>query len=386
MRIATAARRPKAVFVSYRRTDGELCALICHELSHNGVPINVFRDMDAVPVGVDFQAVVREELLAADAVVAIIGKKWLRATTQCSERDAPVDYVQQEIELAQRHGIPIVVVCLDGASLPIGDAIPSWCMALRDSPTVQWSSKSPASECAKMLVQHIESLASSVGGHANAYEQGALYAARCFRGAVIGVIGGALISIATAVNDVVTNAPWGGMAAVAIFVVGACICGIVVGWIRLRVVGLVIGAVSFPIIVGVLSTGLFTVILAAPMSIWAWLAARQDTEAENMATGSCLYGGICGVLILLYQRHRISERHALRRRARATILRTLCLTLIIALLAGGGVALSAMVMHLSKYHTQFFLVSVGTLLGCSCGLLVGALASWRRVELRGRHG
>ena len=60
-------------------------------------------------------------------MLVVIGDAWSSAEDHAGRRrlDLPKDWVRQEIEAALRRQIPIIPVCVQGASMPSEDELPS---------------------------------------------------------------------------------------------------------------------------------------------------------------------------------------------------------------------------------------------------------------------
>jgi hypothetical protein len=83
------------VFISYRRADGNLQALLVHEvlvqrLSHD----EVFMDVNDIGWGADFAREIDDHLLRADVVLVIIGPRWLELL---AARERGDDWVRHEV-------------------------------------------------------------------------------------------------------------------------------------------------------------------------------------------------------------------------------------------------------------------------------------------------
>jgi len=83
-------------------------------------------DVDNIPVGMDFRGVLEGALGRADAVLAVIGKKWLNSRTSDGDRrlDDPNDFVRMEIEYALRGAVPVIPVLVNGATMPPSEELP----------------------------------------------------------------------------------------------------------------------------------------------------------------------------------------------------------------------------------------------------------------------
>lgn len=108
------------VFISYRRDDAAASAgrLFDHLAARLGRD-EVFMDVDGIEIGVDFHEVISEKVAACDALIAVIGPRWL------SERlKEEGDFVRIEIAAALERNVRVVPVLLDGASMPTSDQLP----------------------------------------------------------------------------------------------------------------------------------------------------------------------------------------------------------------------------------------------------------------------
>src|SRR5688572_17981555 len=109
------------VFVSYRRSDSEeIAGRICDRLVKEFGKDNVFRDIDSLPVGVDFRVHLREALGASSVMLLVIGPDWVttEGSGKRSRLDEPEDYVRQEVLLAFELKKVIVPILVAGAEPP----------------------------------------------------------------------------------------------------------------------------------------------------------------------------------------------------------------------------------------------------------------------------
>lgn len=115
------------VFISYRRSDSADVTGRIHDrlVAHFGEG-NVFQDVEDIPLGMDFAENVLDVMGKCDAVLAIIGDKWLTAVDDKGGRrlDRPNDYVRTEIESALGRKIPLIPVLVRGAEMPTAEALP----------------------------------------------------------------------------------------------------------------------------------------------------------------------------------------------------------------------------------------------------------------------
>ena len=117
-----------ATFISYRREDSAGYAGRLHEeLAERFGTGQVFRDVDTLRPGQDFEDAIRSRLEQCDACVVMIGPGWLKSQTADGHRrlGAPGDYVTMEIAAAlARPDVPVVPVLVGGATMPSPGELP----------------------------------------------------------------------------------------------------------------------------------------------------------------------------------------------------------------------------------------------------------------------
>lgn len=108
------------IFVNYRRKDSEaITGRIGDRLAEHFGEKNVYRDVESIPVGVDFVTHLESAIAACKVFVVVIGPDWV------SDRlTEPEDFVRLEIETALRRRIPIVPVLVEGAMMPTKAVLP----------------------------------------------------------------------------------------------------------------------------------------------------------------------------------------------------------------------------------------------------------------------
>lgn len=116
------------IFISYRRADSiTITGRIYDRLVDAFGVENVFKDVDNLPVGVDFRSVINREIGSSDVLLVVIGPNWVNATDDYGQRrlDSPTDFVRIEIELAlRRKTLLIVPLLVNGAMMPTEDQLP----------------------------------------------------------------------------------------------------------------------------------------------------------------------------------------------------------------------------------------------------------------------
>jgi hypothetical protein len=108
------------IVISYRRADSDVFAGRVHDriVSRFGDQ-SAFIDVDNIPFGKDFRVHIQQELAKADALLVIVGPKWLGPTKGGRSRimDA-TDPVRIEVETALGRGIPTIPILVGGTSMP----------------------------------------------------------------------------------------------------------------------------------------------------------------------------------------------------------------------------------------------------------------------------
>ena len=115
------------IFISYRRSDASgAVGRIYDHLQRMFRSEFIFKDVNSIPAGEDFEGLIRERIGQSDVVLAIIGKEWLRPHDSTNEMESkcPIDYVFLEIALALELNVPIVPVFVSEAAMPSSDALP----------------------------------------------------------------------------------------------------------------------------------------------------------------------------------------------------------------------------------------------------------------------
>ena len=117
-----------AIFISYRREDSAGYAGRLHEeLAERFSAAEVFRDVDTLRAGQDFDEAIRRRLEQCGTCVVMIGPGWLHAHNAAGQRrlGSPCDYVTMEIAAAlAKPGVTVVPVLVGGATMPSPDDLP----------------------------------------------------------------------------------------------------------------------------------------------------------------------------------------------------------------------------------------------------------------------
>ncbi len=115
------------IFISYRHDDSQgWVGRLARALQQSFPHARVFYDIATIQPGEDFVAAIEEALSCCQAVLAIIGPRWLNAQTAEGQRriDDPVDVVRLEIETALVRTVRVVPVLFGGAAMPKASDLP----------------------------------------------------------------------------------------------------------------------------------------------------------------------------------------------------------------------------------------------------------------------
>lgn len=122
---------PKA-FISYRREDSQDVSgrLYDHLVVRWGAE-RVFKDVDSIPIGMDFREHLTEAVGGCEVMLVVIGPRWVDVSRDGRRRlEDPLDFVRIEVEAALQRGVPVVPVLVGGASVPAPEELPESLRAL----------------------------------------------------------------------------------------------------------------------------------------------------------------------------------------------------------------------------------------------------------------
>jgi hypothetical protein len=109
------------IFISYRRTDSaDITGRLFDHLTLHFARDELFKDVDSIPLGVDFRKSIADAVQACDVVLAVIGKHWLSSQDKQGHLrlSNPDDFVRIELEAGLERNIPIIPVLVSGADIP----------------------------------------------------------------------------------------------------------------------------------------------------------------------------------------------------------------------------------------------------------------------------
>lgn len=115
------------IFISYRRDDTRQAAgRLADDLSDRLGADRIFRDIEKIELGVDFEQALNQALVNCEIMLVLIGRQWSRITDSQGRRrlEQPNDWIRIEIVSALKRGIRVVPVLVDGADLPPESDLP----------------------------------------------------------------------------------------------------------------------------------------------------------------------------------------------------------------------------------------------------------------------
>jgi hypothetical protein len=120
------ARSP-SVFISYRRADSaDVTGRIYDRLTRHFGPSAIFKDVESIPLGIDFKEHLEKAVGKCKVFLVVIGDKWLEAAeaSQKQRLQDPRDLVRIEVETALNRNIPVIPLLVRGASMPAEEKLP----------------------------------------------------------------------------------------------------------------------------------------------------------------------------------------------------------------------------------------------------------------------
>ncbi|MCG8366658.1 MAG: toll/interleukin-1 receptor domain-containing protein [Pseudanabaenales cyanobacterium] len=159
---------PGSIFISYRRSDsiGDTGRIYDYLESHFGRD-RVFKDVDSIPLGVNFREYLDQEVGRCQVLIAVIGPHWLTVSSDDGNRrlDSPADFVRIEIESALRRKIPVIPLLVNGATMPSPDKLPGNLKVLADWQNIVIRHDPDFRRDVSKLIQGIESLMGQTQSH-----------------------------------------------------------------------------------------------------------------------------------------------------------------------------------------------------------------------------
>ena len=143
-----------AVFVSYRRADAQGWAgRLEADLSAAFGAQARFFDLASIPPGADFLQNIERALDAADAVLVLVGPRWLDLRDEQGARrlDQQQDVVASEVARALERSVLTIPVLLGGAAMPRAETLPERLRRLTRLNAVELSDSRWQHDCGRLL-------------------------------------------------------------------------------------------------------------------------------------------------------------------------------------------------------------------------------------------
>ena len=121
------SKNAKRVFISYRRSDNAgVTGRIYDRLIQRFGSDAIFKDIDSIPLGINFRDHLDSSIQECDVVIVVIGDKWMLDDNETGRRrlDDPKDFVRIEIESALQRNIPVIPVLIQNALMPEEESLP----------------------------------------------------------------------------------------------------------------------------------------------------------------------------------------------------------------------------------------------------------------------
>ncbi|HEX6817188.1 MAG TPA: toll/interleukin-1 receptor domain-containing protein [Ktedonobacterales bacterium] len=114
------------LFISYRRDDSiDICGRIYDRLSAYFGRAAVFKDVDSIPLGVNFATYINTFISQCAVQLVVIGPRWASIANERGRRlDDPADLVRLEVEAALQANLVVIPVLVGGATLPTAEQLP----------------------------------------------------------------------------------------------------------------------------------------------------------------------------------------------------------------------------------------------------------------------
>jgi hypothetical protein len=126
-------KAPGQIFINYRRDDsGGVAGRLADSLDAYFGRGRVFRDVDGIETGANFEEVLRRTAHDAQAMIVLIGKNWstLADAKGIARLHDPEDWVAREIAAALESKIPVYPVLVESAVMPRPEELPETLRAL----------------------------------------------------------------------------------------------------------------------------------------------------------------------------------------------------------------------------------------------------------------
>ena len=115
------------IFISYRRADSaDVTGRIYDRLVTRFGKTAIFKDVDSIPVGIDFKEHLEKAVDECKIFLIVIGNEWLgmNEATRKNRLQDPTDFVRIEVEAALNRNILVIPLLVGDASMPPEKKLP----------------------------------------------------------------------------------------------------------------------------------------------------------------------------------------------------------------------------------------------------------------------
>ncbi|MGK7912520.1 MAG: toll/interleukin-1 receptor domain-containing protein [Synechococcus sp.] len=146
-------RSKSRIFINYRRDDARgIAGRLEDSLSAYFGDDRVFRDVNDIEAGADFETVLQDTVLAADALIVLIGPDWLDMCDGEGRRrlNNADDWVAREVVTAMDKQVPIFPVLVEDTPMPRAADLPDALKPLANRNAISISDKRWATDVARL--------------------------------------------------------------------------------------------------------------------------------------------------------------------------------------------------------------------------------------------
>lgn len=120
------------IFISYRHEDSNyVSGRIYDNLINKLQNASIYKDVDSIPLGIDFREHIRNSVGLCTILLAVIGDHWAVNKNGINRLLDETDWVRIEVETALNRNIPVIPLLIDGAKIPTAEILPESLQALQ---------------------------------------------------------------------------------------------------------------------------------------------------------------------------------------------------------------------------------------------------------------
>ncbi len=127
------AKEAPKIFISYRRDDSsDIMGRIYDRLVQHFGTDHIFKDVDSIPLGVDFKQQLDLAVSQCNFFLTVIGTNWIYGSKAVEKNllHDSADFVRIEVESALQRDIPVIPLFVQKATMPDKEDLPDILMPL----------------------------------------------------------------------------------------------------------------------------------------------------------------------------------------------------------------------------------------------------------------